>query len=323
MRTTLYAGLIAVTSALILVACGGGGSTTGVAAGVSGTTISGTAVKGPIANATVTVRNASTGASLATTTTTGSGTYSVSVTFNGDVILEVTGGTYTDESTGAATTLSTPLRAVLTAAGGTATGHITPLTTLAYNYAQTTGGAVTAARFTTVAATLASQFRLGEVNLLTTRPDPANPDNSYGLALKALSKYLDTNRVTLQSLLTQAFTQADWNTFSTAYSNAYLAANGSTVSFNFDGSALNIGGTGAGGGTGTCGVAASGTVTSGGFTVPVNFNYCISGIAGGSCTAGNSALNQSLSSQQGAGGANLTYTYSSTCAANAIAINLQ
>lgn len=166
MRSTLYAGLLATAAALILAACGGGDSSPAASGPApASTTISGSAVKGPISGATVTVKNAASGASIATTTTTGSGTYSVSITFNGDVIIEMTGGSYTDESTGAATTLATPLRAVLTAAGGTATGHVTPLTTLAYNYSQGTGGAVTAANFARVAATLASQFRLGEVNL--------------------------------------------------------------------------------------------------------------------------------------------------------------
>lgn len=58
----------------------------------------GAAVKGPVANATVTIKNASTGATLATGATSPDGSYSISVpTASGDVIIEITGGSYVDE----------------------------------------------------------------------------------------------------------------------------------------------------------------------------------------------------------------------------------
>ena len=36
-------------------------------------------------------------------------------------------------------------------------------------------------------------------------------------------------------------------------------------------------------------VNVQGTVTANGFTVPLNVNYCVTGIAAGSCTSGNSS----------------------------------
>ena len=65
-------------------------------------------------------------------------------------------------------------------------------------------------------------------------------------------------------------------------------------------------------------------MTTAGFTVPVSFDFCTTGLQAGSCDAGNSALNQSVAGQGGVGGvANLTYTYSATCAPGATTVNLQ
>ena len=79
-------------------------------------------------------------------------------------------------------------------------------------------------------------------------------------------------------------------------------------------------GTGVGGGTGSCGVHVQGTITAAGVSVPLNLDYCITGIAAGSCGSGNASLSQALSGQSGmAGAANLSYSYSSTCVANPMA----
>ncbi len=82
MRTRLQLLVSATAAAVILAACGGGGGTT-----TPTTSISGAAVKGPVNGATVTVRNASTGAVLGTTTTGVGGLYSINVQFSGDVII--------------------------------------------------------------------------------------------------------------------------------------------------------------------------------------------------------------------------------------------
>lgn len=314
----------ATAATLMLAACGGDG---GGAAAVPATTISGSAVKGPVSGATVIVKNAATGAELGRTTTSASGLYSLSVEFQGDVVIEVTDGTYDDEATPGvdSTPLATTMRTVLTANGGTVTGVVTPLTTMAYTAAFGSTGRPTASAFNTTATTLASQFQLSGVNLATTVPVVTGTQNDYGKVLAAISQYLRSNSVTLATLTNTAFSNAQWDDFSAAFTTAYrVAVPQSTITFSFNGNTINVGGTGAGGGSGTCGVNVQGTVTTNGFTIPLNLDYCIRGIAAGSCTSGNASLNQALSGQQGlAGAANLTYTYATTCAANAFTINLQ
>lgn len=321
MRSKFLGVLALCASAVILVACGGGGGSTATTT----TTISGSAVKGPVSGATVTVRNASTGAVIGTTTTGAGGLYSIDISFTGDVVIEVSGGNYIDEATGLSTALSTPLRVVLNANGGAVTGIATPLTTMAYTYAVGSGSSVTAAAFNSAATTVANQFQLNGVNLATTTPVVSGSLNGYGRVLSAVSRYLQINNATLQSIVGTTFNTTQWANFSTAFTSAYAAANpGSNITFSFDGGAFTIGGTGAGGGSGTCGVQAQGTVTANSITVPISLNYCVSGIAAGSCTSGSSSLSQALSGQQGLSGAtNLTYTVSPTCASGAIAIVLQ
>lgn len=326
MKARLLAAVAAASASFILIACGGSNDATTASTSTTSTTISGSAVKGPVANATVTVKNAATGAVLGTTTTSATGTYTIDVAFTGDVIVEVSNGTYTDEATNAVTTLSTTLKVVLNASGGSITGVVTPLTTMAYTSAFGSGTtSVTSTAFNTAASNIATQFKLTDVNLATTVPSVSGTVNTYGQALMGLSKYLQMQNATLQSLVTTSFTTAQLAAFSSAYTTAYSAINpGTSVTFNFDGSAFNIAGTGVGGGTGTCGVAVAGTVTTQGISVPLNLNYCVSGIAPGSCEASNSSLSQALAGQGGVTGAvNLNYTYSATCAAGALAINLQ
>jgi hypothetical protein len=323
MRSKTLAAVAATALALILAACGGGSGTVTPATPVT-TTISGSAVKGPVSGATVTVKNAATGAVLGTTTTGPGGAYTLDVQFTGDVIVEVSGGTYTDEATGASTALATPLRVVLNANGGNVTGIVTPLTTMAYTQAFQGGTAVTTSAFDARAQSLASQFGLSGVNLATTLPQVTGTTNAYGDSLRALSRYMADNGKTLATVTNAVFANAgDLSTFNTLYNDA-LARSGSSMRVTFTANGFNISGSGAGGGTGTCGVNVQGTITANGFTVPLDLNYCIAGIAAGSCTRGNASLSQALNSQQGVvGAANLAYTYAAACAAGAFTITLQ
>ena len=314
MRSMVLFGLTSLSAAALLVACGGGGSS---APAVATTTISGSAVKGPVNGATVTVKDASTGATLGSTTTGTGGTYSLSVAFSGDVIVEVSGGTYTDEATGAATPLSTPMKVVLAAGGGTVTGVVTPLTTMAFNSAFPTGTKPTSAGFKTVATALATQFKLTGIDLATTVPTVSGSLDAYGKALVGISRYLKDNGATLGSLTTAALSNAQWTAFSGTFASAYNAANpGTSISYSFDGSKMVVGGTGAGGGSGTCGVMVSGIISS----IPISQNICVNGIAAGSCTSANTSLVGSLPSIPGA--TSLTYAYSPTCATGATVITL-
>ena len=255
--------LAASSVAVLLVACGGGGDGTPAATPTPvTTTISGSAVKGPVSGATVRVLDAATRSELGTTTTGTGGSYSLSVPFTGDVIVEVTGGTYTDEATGASTQLSAPLRVVLNANGGTVTGVVTPLTTMAYTYAFSAGKTVSASAYNTMATTLASQFQLGSTNLATTVPVVSGSLNDYGKVLAALSKYMQLNSVNLQSLVSTAYTTAQWTQFSGAFTSAYSnAISGSNITFSFDGTKFVIDGAGTGTGGGTGGTGGTGNLT--------------------------------------------------------------
>ncbi len=346
MRSTLVTGFACVAATLVFTACGGSDDAPATTAATpapapsaspspspapapaASSTITGSAVKGPVSSATVTVKNAATGAVLASTTTSATGTYSLSVPFTGDVIVEVSGGTYVDEATGAAATVSTtaPMRAMVTANGGTVTGVVTPLTTLAYTYAFGTATSnVTTAGFNTSSTALAAQFKLTGVNLVNSVPVvTSGTTDPYGQVLRALSQYFKDNNVTLATYTTTPFTAAQWTAFTTTFNSAYKTANpAGTVTFSFDGTGVVVAGTGVGGGTGSCGVNVSGTIAASGFTVPLNINYCITGLAG-SCSADNATLSTGVAGQGGlVGAANLKYTYSASCAAGATTITLK
>jgi hypothetical protein len=150
--------------------------------------------------------------------------------------------------------------------------------------------------------------------------------NAYGQVLRGVSYYLRDQNITLPTLTNSYFTNtAQWAAFTTAFNTAYQQANpGAAMSFSFNGTGPLLAGTGMGGGSGTCGVQVQGTVTANGMTVPLNINYCVQGMAAGSCGSGNAALSQALAGQAGvSGGVNLNYTFASTCAANAVTLTLQ
>lgn len=318
MKTTHALGTLLVSVASVgLVACGGGDSTP---ATPTETTITGSAVKGPVNGATVTAKKAD-GTACGEAKTT-NGTYTLKTTCTGDLIIEVSGGKYTDEATGLETPLSSPLKVMIAANGGSVTGVATPLTTMAFS--SSFGGAPsTKAAFDAQAAKVAQQFGLSGINLATTVPVVSGTANAYGQSLQAVSRYLKDNPTkTLATITNAAFTNAgDLTLFNTAYNKA-LADVGSPMRVNFDGTAFNISGTGAGGGSGTCGVTVTGTVSAQGFTVPLNLSYCVKGLQG-SCDSGNSSLSQAVAGQGGmVGAANLQYSYLATCPAGAFTFNI-
>ena len=147
---TLKAMAIILLPAVFFSACGGGGggsdSSGGNGGGTSGGTtsaISGVASKGPISGGTVKVyalnSDGSQGNLLGTTTTAADGQYSVNLgVFTGNVLVEITGGTYKDEATGNTMPMNTlTLRAALTGVSGSASVAVTPLTEMAVSKAGT------------------------------------------------------------------------------------------------------------------------------------------------------------------------------------------
>jgi hypothetical protein len=321
MRSKILATLLATTSAVALVACGGGGSST--AAASPSTTISGAVVKGPVLGALVTVTNALTGAVLGTTRTLAGGAYSLTVPFAGDVVVAVSGGNYTDESTLVLTLLTETMKTVINADGGDVTGIVTPLSTMAFNNAfpSSATSPKTAAEFKKQALALATQFQLTEAELATL-PIVTGAMNPHGKVLAALSKYMQLNNVALPSLINDTFNPAKFVTVADAFTAAYNAANpGTTVTYALTGNTASIAGTGIGGGSGNCGVKAAGTLSVKGFAVPLSMDICFTGIALGSCSNSNAVLSQALGNALGkqpglAGAANLAYSFAATCSAN-------
>jgi hypothetical protein len=312
----LIAASIAICAGLIA-GCGGGGGTPAAAPATS-SVLSGSVVKGPVGGGTVVARAANTGTILGTATTSPSGTYSMTITYNGDVVLEVSGGTYRDEATGLTTTLN-QLKAIINANGTTQTVHLTPLTYIAYGYAGNTS-----AGFNTALTNLATQFGLGTTNLLTTLPAVSGTVNDYGRVLRAMSQYVQSQSLAnFEAFIGQALTPSTFTSIQANFAAAFNTINpGQTLTFNFNGASITIGGTGVGGGSGTCGVAISGTVPSpgSGVSIPFSGNYCVTGIAAGSCTNSNTSLTTAI--PLGIGATGVTYTTSASCAAGAIAINL-
>jgi hypothetical protein len=171
----------------------------------STSSVGGTAAKGPIAGGTVTayrIDGGTRGGALASTTTDANGNYSLNVRFyQGPLLLEVTGGTYTDEATGTASTaLAIPLRAALSSYGG---GHlaanITLLTEVAVVNAMADPGGLTAANIQAENAAIKTQVGFDPV---TTSPADATNSSSvsasvasrlYGVYLASASQYMVNN----------------------------------------------------------------------------------------------------------------------------------
>ncbi|MES2941281.1 MAG: hypothetical protein V4772_00270 [Pseudomonadota bacterium] len=330
--TRLHAPTFSLVSACLaaaglLSACGGDSSAP-AAPVVATTTVSGTVVKGPVTGAKVCAYKAvaaGKGEEIKCATTAAGGLYSMDLQYEGDVVIEATGGTYTDEATNTTKTLSEPLQVVVASKGGSTTGMVTPLTSVAYSISKGLTGGVNSNNFTAAGNTVATQFKLGTgVNIATLAPTLGEAANAYGKALQALSRFV-ANGGNLGSFLTWT----NPSSFQGVYSSAYAAANGVTLTFDFN-PATGTGttvvtGTGAGGGSATCAVNVSGTIATAGVSVPLNVKYCIRGLqSAAECTSGNASISQSLSGASGlAGAVNLNYSYSNDCSGALVTIDLK
>lgn len=210
MRTRVIAGLFMLLLALGTAGCGGGSG--GGAAG--GTLLSGTASKGPIAGGTVKVYQIISSATLnprvnipryATTplaqgTTGADGSYSLTLPagVQGSLMVQITGGSYTDEATGQSRSVDTEygvdgMRAILTASGGTLSVSVTPYTEMAVEDA---GEHPTDHDVAVSNGKIAAAFGLPDI--VGTKPlDPnqgfpasgSDDAKKYALALATLSQY--------------------------------------------------------------------------------------------------------------------------------------
>src|SRR6266540_3131764 len=141
------------TSMFLFVGCGS--SSTDMTPPPGSGTISGVVTKGPVSGATMmalAISNGTMGAQIGAVTTDGQGNFTVSVgDYSGPVMLQMSGGTYTDEATN--TRMAMQAGDVMTslipsvAAGSTMSGiQVTPLTAMAQLRAQNMAGGMTDAK---------------------------------------------------------------------------------------------------------------------------------------------------------------------------------
>lgn len=169
---------------LLLTLLGCGGSSSSAVTPGTGTTpaqvtkINGIASKGPINGGTVSVYkivNNAKGDLIVSGITGPDGAYSLDVgSYSGSVLLEISGGTYTDEATGitsATIPTAAPLHAVVAGASGTVSAAITPLTELAYQLA---GSTLTPAAIDNANKQVAGLFKVNDI----TKTQPVSPAQS-------------------------------------------------------------------------------------------------------------------------------------------------
>lgn len=206
---TMFVLSLLIGSLSLLFGCGGGGSTATTPAGTSGVNgsgmIGGTAVKGPVGGGTVTayaVTNGTMGARLASGTTDAQGNFQISIgDYSGPVMLQLSGGTYVDEATGATVAMAPGdvMTAVMTSlsTGTTVTGiQITPLTSMAQAMANNMSGGLVDANIIAANTAIGNYFIVNDI--LHTQPmnplvsgasTTATQDmKNYGMSIAAISQ---------------------------------------------------------------------------------------------------------------------------------------
>jgi hypothetical protein len=181
-----------------LLACGGGGS--GGGGGASPTkSVSGIAAAGPISGGTVTIYSIKTdgskGDTLGTATTGQDGSYSVNIgSYTGDVLVELSGGTYTDEATGGNLTNGL-LHAALMGVSGNVSVAVTPLTEIAWQLVSPT------LNIDQANSLVGDMVGLNIINTLPTdvtksgSVSGATADQvNYGLMLATISQYINDGK---------------------------------------------------------------------------------------------------------------------------------
>ncbi|MEI8031375.1 MAG: hypothetical protein WCH35_16495 [Comamonadaceae bacterium] len=193
---------------MLATACGGGGADVG-----SGGTgfVSGTVTKGPVGNATVAAYGISSGqmgAQIGAATTDVSGNFRIDIgTYSGPVLLQMSGGSYTDEATGATTTMAsgdvmTAVMPSVVAKATTSGIQVTPLTAMAQKMAQHMTGGMTETNIATANTAMGNTFTISDILHIA----PMNPlvkdsglvagvtqdSKNYGMTLAAMSQYAQT-----------------------------------------------------------------------------------------------------------------------------------
>jgi hypothetical protein len=229
MRLKNVFGMLLSLLTLAIVGCGGGGGSDGP----GGTSVSGSAVKGPISGATVQAFEIISSASvpreniprigtavIATGATTADGSFSFAIPpaiKNGGILFKLTGGTYRDEATGQTRNVNDQAAGGLRAVFGNISGVVRRGETLKVNInpftelgVQSLGSsAPTDANIAAANARVVSTFGLTGIDLLSTRPFDATTappagatqaQKNYALALAILSQRQKDGGITLDQL---------------------------------------------------------------------------------------------------------------------------
>jgi hypothetical protein len=166
------------------------------------------------------------------------GTFSVNLTsYYGPVLIQVTGGSYTNVANGAASLLANlastnaSLQALVQiGGGGTVNAVVTPLTTVATAMITPNNG-LTMANYAAASTKVATEFQLGGLNI---NAAPVAGD-AYDMALKGVRQYLAATPGTADdpnanNLLTWNLTASN---VAGDYTSAYNTINGTNLTFNF------------------------------------------------------------------------------------------
>ena len=201
---------------LLLLGCGGGADSSGAIGGIGGT-----GIKGPVSGAAVTayaINGGAMGSAVSSGTTDARGNFTLSIgSHSGPVMLQISGGTYTDEATGTTMTMAPGdvMSAVLPslAAGSMTSGiQVTPLTTMGQSMAQGMTGGMTDANIDAANKASGNYFMVGDI----LRTVPMNPLMSgagamatedmrnYGMTLAAMSQYAKAQGMSSSSAMVTA-----------------------------------------------------------------------------------------------------------------------
>ncbi len=202
-KLVMLALTLLIGSLSLLNGCGGGGG--GGTTAASGGIISGTAVKGPVDGGTVTafaVTNGTMGVQLDSGTTDSQGNFKLSIgDYSGPVMLQLSGGTFVDEATGTAMTMSpgnvmTAVTPPVTS-GEIMTGiQMTPLTSMAQAMANNMAGGMTGTNIAAANTFVGTYFMVNDIlhtqpmnPLISGSSGTATQDmKNYGMAIAAMSQ---------------------------------------------------------------------------------------------------------------------------------------
>jgi len=187
-------------------------------------TLSGTVFNGPVSKATVkayAINNGVMGAQIASVATDGQGNYTLPLgSYTGAVMLQMSGGVYTDEATGTPNITMGPndvMSAVLPSvtSGANVTGiWVTPVTSMAQTRALAMSGGMTAANIAAENTAMGNYFTVSDILKI----QPMNPlvagsgttivitqdMKNYGLTIAAMSEYAKTNTTAVSSTFVTA-----------------------------------------------------------------------------------------------------------------------